>query len=316
MVYAFQILKSQVTNKKTSKALSLVVEKIESGESLFVSLENAKKFPNHFINMVMIGENSGNLDKIFLELSEYYYKEYKIKQTLKQSLAYPIFIIVVTFIASIIISITILPMICNMIEELELKELPLSTRILIKANSILNNEIVFPIVLGILISLVIIIYAKKDKVIKGLLFRIPVIKNIYKKNSAARFSRALAMLFNSGVPIVESLKMCEVLIGGVYKKSIESIRCLVESGESLYTSIKMNPVFPEFFCNIVETGEESGKLDFVLNKIGEFYEKEVEFSIKKATKVFEPSLIILLSIIVGFLLASIMIPLFQIYGEV
>lgn len=316
IVHAFDTIKSQFKNKKTLKALNLVMNQIESGESLYVSLEKSKKFPENFVNMVRIGENSGNLDKIFQELSEYYYKEYKIKQTLKSSLSYPIFILVVTILASIVISLTILPMICTMIEELELKELPLSTKVLININSILNNELVFPAFIGIIIGIILIIYLKRISIVRFILFRTPIINNIYKKVLSARFARALAMLFNSGIPIINALEMCETLIGGVYKNAIKNIRRGVESGENLYITIKKNPVFPEFFCNMIETGEESGRLDFVLSKIGEFYEKEVEFSIKKVTKIFEPSLIIGLSVVVGFLLASIMIPLFQIYGEV
>lgn len=297
LVSAFQILKEQNNNKRTSKALSTVVNEIQSGESLFVSLEKSKSFPQNFISMVMIGENSGNLDKVFLELSEYYYKEYKIKQTIKQALAYPVFILVVTIIASIFMAVSILPMICEMIEELEIKNLPLPTKILLNINSVLSNRIFLFLILLIGIFIVGVLYIKRGDIQKNVLFKIPVINIIYKKVAAARFARAFSMLFSSGIPIIEGLKMCEVLLGNFYKNHIENIRIFVESGESLYFSIKNSPVFPEFFSNMIETGEESGRLDFVLDKIGEFYEKEVEFSIKQVTKIFEPSLIIALPIL-------------------
>lgn len=316
LVSAFQILEKQNNDKKTSKALGTVVKEVQSGESLFVSLEKSKSFSKNFVSMVMIGENSGNLDKVFLELSEYYYKEYKIRQTIKQALAYPIFILIVTIIASIFMAVSILPMICEMIKELEIKSLPLPTKILLNVNSILSNKIFISLIIIIGILIVTLLYMKRENIQKNILFKVPIINIIYRKVAAARFARSFSMLFSSGVPIVEGLKMCEALLGGFYKNHIEDIRVLVESGESLYFSIKNSPVFPEFFSNMIETGEESGRLDFVLNKIGEFYEKEVEFSIKQVTKIFEPSLIIGLSLIVGLLLSAVMLPLFQIYGEV
>lgn len=316
VVYAFEMLKTQKNNKKTSKALGSVVKGIQSGESLCFSLKAAKCFPETFINMVMVGENSGNLDNVFIRLSDYYYNEYKIKQTIKQALAYPVFILVVTFIASIIISVTILPMICSMIEGLTLKSLPMPTRILMKINIMIESEIFLVLFMAISFGIFIIVYISRRYILKKVIFKIPLINSIYKRNATARFARSLSMLFTSGIPIIDSLRMCEVLLGNVYESHIKDIKVSVESGESLYSSIKKSSVFPEFFYNMIETGEESGKLDFVLNKIGEFYENEVEFSIKKATKIFEPSLIICLSVVVGLLLASVMLPLFQIYGEV
>lgn len=316
VVCAFEMLKVQNNNKRTSKALNSVVKSIQSGESLYFSLKATNSFPDAFINMVMVGENSGNLDNVFLKLSEYYYNEYKIKQTIRQALAYPVFILIVTIIASIIMSITILPMICSMIVDLNLGSLPLPTKILMKINLVLEDKV---LVLGFIIvglGLVTIIYVIRKQVFKFIIFRIPIINSIYEKTATARFARSLSMLFTSGIPIIESLSLCEVLLGDAYKKHIGNIKASVESGKSLYLSIKGSSVFPEFFYNMIETGEESGKLDYVLNKIGEFYESEVEFSIKKATKIFEPSLIISLSLVVGMLLAAVMLPLFQIYGEV
>ncbi|KMT21327.1 type II secretion system F family protein [Clostridium cylindrosporum] len=316
IVNAFQMLESQKNNKSTSRALSLVVKEIISGEKLYTSMENSKYFPEAFTNMVMLGENSGNLDSVFSRLSDYYYKEYKIKQTIKQAMAYPIFILVVTFIASIAMATTMLPMISTMIEDLNLGSLPLPTKILIELDLILKNKF---LVCSIIISssiTILILYIKRNILVRGMLIRLPFLNLIYKKFVAARFARSLSMLFASGVPIIEALRMCEFLLGDFYKIYIKNIRISVESGKSLYLSIKDSPVFPEFFYNIIETGEESGNLDYVLDKIGVFYEKEIEFSIKKLTKIFEPTLIISLSVVVGFLLAAVMLPLFQIYGEI
>lgn len=316
IVTVFNIIKNQKNNKKTSKALNSVVNSISSGESLYISLKKTKYFPDNFINMIMVGESTGRLDEIFSELSDYYYREYKIKQTIKQALAYPIFILVTTVVCSIIMSITILPIICSMIEELEIGSIPLPTKILLGINEILDNSIGLIILTVVVLSIGIFIGLNKDIFMKKLFINIPLVGSLYKKRMCGKFARILAILYSSGVPIVDSLEICEEALGSVYRFYIKKIRILVESGESLYSSIKATTIFPEFFSNIIETGEETGRLDFSLNKIGEFYEKEVEFSIKRIVKLFEPTLIVSLSIIVGFLLAAVMLPLFQLYGEI
>ncbi len=316
IISAFNIIKNQNNIKGVSKVLNKVTSSVESGNKLYDSLNSTKKFPSMFLSMIIIGEESGNLENIFLRLSNYYYKEYKLKQNLKQSLSYPIFILIVTMLGIIVISLTIIPMICKMIEDLNITNLPMSTKILIKFNYLFQNKIVMLSFLFIITVIIILIFLLKDKLFKIVVMNTPFISSIYKKVLSERFSSAFSMLLKSGISIIESLVMCEGIFNKEYKKIIKNIRFSIECGESLYESFKKSSVFPDFFCNMIKTGEESGRLDFVLENISEFYEKEIEFEVKTLTKLFEPTLIIILSLVVGLLLSSVMLPLFQIYGEI
>ena len=316
VVSAFNIIKNQKNIKGISKTLNKATISIESGNKIYESLKYTKKFPNMFLSMVIIGEESGNLENIFSRLSDYYYKEYKLKQNLMQSLSYPIFILIVTMLGIIVISLTIIPMICEMIIDLNITNLPTPTKILIKVNHLFQNKIIMLSLIFIAVVSVILIFLVRDKLFQIVIIKIPFISSIYKKILSERFSSAFSMLLKSGISIVESLIMCEGIFNKEYKKVIKKIRFSIECGESLYKSFEKSNVFPDFFCNMIKTGEESGKLDFVLENISEFYEKEIEFEIKTLTKLFEPTLIIILSLVVGLLLSSVMLPLFQIYGEI
>ncbi|MEG0371430.1 MAG: type II secretion system F family protein, partial [Clostridium sp.] len=237
VVSAFEMLLSQKNSKSMTRALRSVVKDIQSGGSLHSSIEKTGYFPDAFTSMVMIGENSGNLDNVFMRLSEYYYKEYKTKHTIRQAMAYPIFILVVTFIAAILMATTILPMIANMIKGLEIGELPLPTKILMNINLYLSNRIFLIVMAFGMCFLGVFIHMKKDMIIQRVGFKIPIINSMYKKIVTAKFARSLSMLFSSGIPIIEALALCEVLLGRVYIKYMREIKDRVESGDSLYLAI-------------------------------------------------------------------------------
>lgn len=316
VVSAFNIIKNQTKDKKTYRAFKSIVEDIESGISLYEATKRTKYFDESFYEMVRIGEHSGKIDIIFDKLSTYYYKEYKIKQAIKQGMTYPIFILFITIIASIIMMFTILPMIKDMVDNLSLKSLPLPTKVLLYLSS-LKGEPVLIIIFIVLFILILTIFIKqREYIFHKFITKIPGISSVYKMIIAEKFARSLSLLWVSGIPIIDSLSLCESLLGNFHRVYLKNIKNLVESGNSLYSSIRASNIFPEFFSNMIETGEESGRLDSVLESIADFYEREIAFNIKKATKIFEPMLIIGLSLVVGFILAGVLLPVFQIYGQV
>lgn len=316
VVSAFTTIRNQTKNRKTYRALDNIVESIHEGKSLYESIKDTKHFEDSFCEMVRVGEETGKLDVIFDNLSNYYYKEYKSKQFIKEAMTYPIFILVITIIASIVMMFTILPMIDDMVKSLSIKSIPMPTKILITISRLIEDDMFILVSISIITGVLSIIIKFKGFIFHRIITKIAGFSSLYKMVIAEKFARSLALLWSSGVPIIEALFLCESLLGKYYSSYVRNIKVLVEEGGSLFLSIKQSGLFPEFFANMIETGEESGRLDSVLESIADFYEKEVGFASKRLSKIFEPILIISMSLVVGFVLAGVLLPVFQIYAEV
>lgn len=319
VVEALQLLSEQITNKKLKKALLDVAKLVEEGSSLTAALRKYSNiFPEFIINLVEVGEETGELDLVLRRAAEYYEKLAFIKGKVKSASFYPTFVMVI---ATIIVG-GILTFIVPQFESIYKSfggELPLPTQMLINFSNALRNN--FPIITGTLIifTVIFIFLYKKNynfrETVHKFLLKIPKFGEIFEKSAMARFARTMATLFSSGVPIERSLEISAKVVGLIpIEKAIEQAKKDVLEGKTLWMSLERTKMFPKMVVAMVKVGEESGQIDEMLNSIANFYEEEVDRLIEGLISLIEPMLIVILGGIIGLILVALYLPIFKI-GE-
>lgn len=317
---ALHILAEQITNKKLRSALVKVEEEVRKGATLSEAMKEQKQiFPELLVNMVETGEVSGNLDSIMLRMSNHYEKENKINNKIKNAMIYPIVLAIVAISVITIILVFVMPIFVEMFTSSGV-QLPTSTKILLGlSNGLRNNYIIVLLSLTAIIFLI-RYYLKTDN---GELFKnkvklsFPIIKGLNEKIVVSRFTRTLATMLASGIPLVQGLQVVSSVVGNkIVQEALEKAREKVMMGEGLADPIKETRLFPPMLSSMIKIGEESGALDDILNKTADFYDEELDAAITTFTAILEPIMIVIMGTIVGFLMISIIQPMFGMYNTV
>lgn len=319
VVEALRLLSEQVGNKKLKKALLEVAKLVEEGSSLTAALRKHRNiFPEFIINLVEVGEETGELDLVLRRAADYYEKLAFIKGKVKSASFYPTFVLII---ATIIVG-GILTFIVPQFESIYKSfggELPLPTQMLIKASNVLREN--FPVVAGLfIVSAIVFLYLYRKnynfrEFIHRILLRIPKFGEIFEKSASARFGRTMATLFSSGVPIERALEISAKVVGMIpVEKAINQAKKDVLEGKTLWSSLRRTKRFPNMIIAMVKVGEETGRIDEMLNSIANFYEEEVDRLIEGLISLIEPMLIVVLGGIIGLILVALYLPIFKI-GE-
>lgn len=319
IVNCLDILCTELPNRKLRGILTSISEDVKKGELLSVSMARHKKvFPQLLIKMVESGEISGNIDEMMLRMSTHFEKENKINNKVKSAMIYPAVLSLVSIVAVVFIMTFVVPTFIGMFQD-ENMTLPLITKITIGISSFLSNNIILLTI--ILIALIIAFNLYKNtpngmKVISKLKLELPVIGALNKKIIVSRFTRTLATLMSSGVSLIYALPtIAGVVDNTLAEESILKIRERVVRGDSLSSVIKEDELYPNMLSSMIKIGEESGSLDNILNKTADFYEDEVEQAIQTATALLEPILIVFMGLTIGFIVISVMLPMFDMYSQ-
>ncbi|SKA82177.1 type IV pilus assembly protein PilC [Caloramator quimbayensis] len=315
----FNVTKNQINNKLLKNAVFKLSEDIEKGISISSSMKGFPDvFPEILVNMVEAGEVGGSLDNSFDKMAVQFEKEMKLKQKITNALIYPVIVLLVSLIVLNLLLIFVIPTFVGMFNDLGV-ELPAPTRAILRTSTFMKNN--WMIVLLFIILLIILIkYYKKTPsgsiYFSNLKLKLPLIGKISLYSSIARFTRTLSTLVNAGVPLITSIETTKKLLQNAYiEKRFEGVVEQVRGGEGLSSPIKSLGLFPELVPVMIKTGEESGTLEEMLSKLADLYENEVENMVTRLTAVFEPVMIVFLALIVGFMLASIILPMFKLYGN-
>lgn len=317
---ALALLSEQMNNKKFKKIIEEMDEDVKKGEMFSSSMKkHPKVFPQLLISMIESGEVSGNLDEMMLRMSTHFEKEAKIANKVKGAMIYPAVLSVVAIAAVMIIMVVVMPTFLEMFTSSGV-ELPISTKILMGMSSFLSKNIIL-VVVFIVGSIVGFNFYKQTeggiRNISILKLKIPVIKELNKKIIVSRFTRTLSTLLSSGVPMVQSLPIVSGVLGNkIAEEAMEKIRERVMRGDGLSGPIKEYSIFPPMLSSMIKIGEESGALDDILNKTADFYDEEVEQAIQTTTALLEPALIVVMGAVIGFIIISIMTPMFDMYGQI
>lgn len=264
-------------------------------------------FPAYIVSMVRAGEESGTLEQVLKNLSQFLEKERELKDKVTSSLIYPMFMIFVSFILIFFVFVFVFPRITTIFREQKVA-LPLITKFFIGISSVFYNYwyILF-IALIILFFLGKIFYKKKKLLINKLLYEMPlrVFRNLY----ISRFSRILSLLLGGGVPIVKALEYSKDVSGNEYLSSeLVRIRDDIKEGKKFSD---VATFFPPLYLQMVLTGERTGDIVGALYKISEMSEREFKKSVDSFLKILEPAIILAMGVVVGFMVISILLPIFQ-----
>lgn len=314
------ILKEQVLNVKLRQAVSDIEEDVKRGGVLSEAMKRHDKvFPQLFINLVASGEASGKLEEIMLRLSNYYEKENKIANKVKNALIYPAVLSFVSIGAVVFILTYVMPTFIEIFKSSG-TVLPWNTRLLLWLSETIQDQWI-AILLGIIIiGLVLQYYFKTEsgKLVSGKLkLKLPVLKTLNEKIIVSQFTRTLSTLMSSGLPLIECLNIVTgVLRNKIAENALKEITEKVSRGEELYSSIRATGIFPGMLYSMVKIGEETGSLDDILNKTADFYDDELESQIQTSVSLIEPLLIVIMGITIGFIVISIMLPMFDSYSKI
>jgi type IV pilus assembly protein PilC len=305
----------QIENKRLKETIGDIARNIEAGESFSSALtRHPRIFSKLFINMVRAGEASGKLGLVLRRFAEFIEHQADLRQKIKGALFYPIILLF----AGIAVTLFIITFIIPQFAEIFLKtgiRLPLVTLILYKIGIAIKHFWFSFILLVIAGVLGIRFYASTDSgrlKIDILKLKLPLLGPLYRKASISRFSRTLATLVTSGVPILQSLDIVKEVIGNeVLARVVGNVRNSVERGQSLSEPLKISEEFLPDTVQMISVGEETGNLDGMLNKISDFYDMSLGYTIKKLTTVLEPLLLVIMGCMVGFIMTSMLLPMFD-----
>ena len=316
----FRLLGGETENKALGRRISEVADDIQGGATISKALaKHPKVFTTFYVNMVKAGEEAGKLDETFMYLADYLDRNYAVSSKAKNALIYPAFV-VFTFVAVMSLMLTlVIPKISTIITESG-QPIPVYTQIVIGfSNFLVNYGILF------LIALVILgffIY-KNTRGEKGQLaydeakLSLPYIGNLYKKLFLSRIADNMNTLLISGIPMIKALELtADVVDSKVYEGVLKRAMEMVKGGRPLSEALSGNPEIPSIMIQMSKIGEETGELGSILNTLAKFYQREVVNAVDTLVDLIEPVMIVALGLGVAFLLASVLIPIYNISASI
>ena len=312
-------LGEQTTDKLLQKVISEAVVSLERGKSLSEAFHaNSDSLPPIMVNMLTAAEVSGSLDLALERLADNFEKEVQVREKIKSALTYPVLVAVVALLAVAVLLVYVVPIFVDVFEQVG-ASLPAATRLLLALSSVLRQYSPV-VVLSLPLLFLAVKYAQKIKIVyttrDRLFLTLPGVSSITIGITISRFAHTLSMLLKSGLPLLESLAVTEKVVGNsIAALEISEARRGIEAGERIAPAFLKSRVFPKMIVSMIETGEESGALVEILEKLGSYYDQDVEITITRMASLLEPALITVVGIMVGFIALSIYLPLFGLSGS-
>jgi type IV pilus assembly protein PilC len=315
LVQCLEILSSQADNKSLGKLLNEVKLDVESGMTYADALKkHPKVFDSLYSNMVRAGEAGGMLDTILQRLAKQMEKNLKLKGQIKAAMYYPAAIVAVAIIVVSVLLVWVIPIFAKMFSEFG-GSLPALTQFVIDLSSFMQKYIIFmAIALGVGLYFLKRYYGTPAGRLKidTMVLKLPVLGDVIRKISVARFTRTFGTLIQSGVPIMDSLEIVARTAGNVVvENAIMAARTSVGEGKTLAEPIGKTGVFPPMVVQMISVGEATGALDAMLAKIADFYDEEVDASVTALTSLLEPVLMVFLGTVIGFIVIAMYLPIFK-----
>src|SRR6266851_541603 len=320
LVQCLEILAGQQENKLFQKVLTGTRSAVEGGATLSAAMRQFPKvFDPLYVNMVEAGETGGILDTILQRLSTYIEKNVKLQRAVKSALVYPVGVLTVAGGVIILLLWKVVPIFATLFAGLGV-DLPLPTKIVIALSHFIGSIFGLLILVGMgagIFGLKVWYGTPKGRyAIDATILRLPILGLLMRKIAVARFTRTLGTLIASGVPILEGLDITARTSGNaVVEKALFHVRKQLEAGRTLAEPLKETEVFPGMVTQMIGVGEQTGAMDAMLQKIADFYEEEVDASVKDLLTALEPVMIVFLGVVVGGVVISMYLPLFSLIGQ-
>jgi len=315
LIQCLDILGSQEPNKTFANIIMSVKKDIEGGATLTDALKKYPKiFDDLFVNLVAAGESGGILDVILARLSAYIEKAMKLKRKVKGAMTYPASVLVISLGVITLLLVKVVPVFKTMFEEAG-SALPALTQFLVNASEFMQHYILYMI--G---ALVVFVFAFRKYyhtergrlVIDTLILKAPVFGPLLKKVAVAKFTRTLATMISSGVPILEGLEIVSKTAGNqVVENALMKTRQSISEGKTIAEPLGETEIFPSMVVQMIGVGEATGALDTMLAKIADFYDDEVDAAVGAMTALLEPVMMVFLGGVVGGMIIAMYLPIFQ-----
>ena len=315
IVQCLDIQTQQSESKVLRNTLRAIKQDVEGGSTLAEALrKHPKIFDDLYVNMVQAGEAGGVLNAILNRIALFIEKANKLKKKVKGAMIYPCTIIVVAIVVVAILLIFVIPVFAELYGSMG-KALPAPTQITINISNWVRANCLYMIFVLVGIIVGIRFYYQTDNGqmnIDRLLLRLPVVGDLLRKVAVARFSQNMAILLSSGVPILDGLAITARTAGNrVIEKAIMDSRVSISQGRTVAEPLRESKIFPPMVCQMVAVGEHTGGLDNMLRKVAELYEDEVDDAVANLTALMEPMIMVVLGVILGGLVISMYLPIFQ-----
>ncbi|RMH38657.1 MAG: type II secretion system F family protein [Gammaproteobacteria bacterium] len=319
-VQAINGLRRSTHNETLSEALERVEQALESGLPLAASLQTERAvFDDLFVAMVHVGENTGRLDLAFAQLARYLELERITRQRVKQALRYPIMVVSAIVMAVIIINIWVVPQFAGLFSKLG-ADLPLPTRILIGMSDLIRFYGIY-LALGLFTAGY--LFWRWTKTPTGRLrwhqklLQLPIFGPLFTRVVLGRFARTFSMTYAAGLPILQALIVVARAVANAWvEQKVLQMRAMIERGESFTRAAAASELFTPLVMQMISVGETTGSLDSLLDEVGEFYEQEVEYSVKRLGDALEPILLTVIAAMVLLLALGVFLPMWDMYGLV
>ena len=322
LVRCLDVLSRQTQDPRLKKILLDIGERVEGGESLSRCMQrHPRTFNALFIGLVRAGEVGGVLEESLQRLSHFLEKDVDLRRKVKAALTYPV--IVIVFAGLIVFGLVtfIIPKFADLFRDIGLKDddFPKTTKFLIDLSDAIINKYLI-----IIATVIVVIVAWKlfvstrfgRRVADRIKLIIPVFGKLHHKVCLARFSRTMGTLLTSGVPILQAMETVAGTVGNsIMADAVLDARARIREGDRIGDPLESSKMFPPMVVHMIGVGEESGSLDFMLQKIADFYESEVEATLESLTAALEPILIVGLGFVVGFIVISMFAPLLTVISK-
>ena len=315
LLRSLNVLGEQTENPNLKLQIKDIASTVQGGSTFSDALaKHPKTFNKLYINMVKAGEAGGVLEVVLARLAEFSEKEAAVKAKVKGAMVYPALVLTAGIGVVLFLTIAIVPTFVTMFSEAGLT-LPLPTKIMMGASDFLRGFwwLNLLAVLALITTYKMWVMKEKGKYqVDKIKLRIPILGQLIRKNSISRFARTLGTLITSGVPILQALLIVRDTAGNeVISRAMVAVHNSIREGESIAGPLGKSSVFPPMVVHMVSVGEETGALDTMLVKIADAYDREVDITVDALTSILEPLLILGMGALVGFIVLSMYLPIFQ-----
>ncbi|GAK83440.1 MSHA biogenesis protein MshG [Vibrio ponticus] len=313
LLRAMRGLTQNCENKQLKQALEEVTTELTNGRSLSAAMQlHPKVFSSLFVSMLSVGENTGRLDEALLQLAKYYEQELETRKRIKTAMRYPTFVISFIVLAMFVLNVKVIPQFSSMFARFGV-DLPLPTRILMATSNFFVNY--WPLMLAVAFALLFAFRAwvktekgreKWDK----FRLRMPIFGSVVNRAQLGRFSRTFSLMLKAGVPLNQSLALsAEALQNQFLENRLLEMKSSIESGSSISNTAIASGIFTPLVIQMISVGEETGRIDELLEEVADFYEREVDYDLKTLTARIEPFLLVVVAGMVLILALGIFLPM-------
>ncbi len=320
IVMSLKILQQQVNSPRLRQIIGEIATKVEAGDSLSAAIVGYPKlFNDMYVNLVHSGELSGSLDETLGYLADQVEKDYDLRSKIYGAMTYPAFILSALVVVGILMFVFVLPPMIALLEESKV-ELPFTTKILVFVTKVIQGYWWALIIGGVGGGIALKLYIATQPgayLLDYLTLKMPIINKLARNIYMSRFARNLSTLIAGGIPIVKAMDAVADIVGNaVYRDILFEASTQVKNGKGIAQALVDSPEFPIIVSQMVQIGESTGKLQDILGKLANFYEKEVEAALKILTTLIEPIIMLVLGLAVAVMVAGILLPIYNLASAV